>query len=59
MNLDRGMAWEQAIAELNAANAREAASGNTNHISGFYEERFSTISGGRKRQYLVIRRVYQ
>ena len=40
LNLDRGMGWNAALAELQAANAREAAEGNANHINGFYEEVF-------------------
>jgi len=51
--------WERALAELQAANAREAAEGNAGgHINGFYEEK-RPYSGPRKHQYLFIRKQYQ
>ena len=59
ISVDRGMDWEKAIAELDAANAREAAAGNTTHINGFYEERQASIAEGRKKQYLLIRKQHQ
>ena len=59
LTLDRGMDWRTACAELDAANAREDANGNTGHINGFYEERVPSYARGRKKQYLVIRKQYQ
>ena len=60
LDLDRGMDWNAALAELQAANAREAADGNTTHINGFYEEvttRF--VHNPRKYQFLAVRKQNQ
>ena len=60
ISVDRGMNWDTAWAELEAANAREVQNGNRDgHINGFYEEGDPSIANGRKRQWLVIRKQYQ
>ena len=59
LNLDRGYDWQQALSELNAANAREAADGRTTHLNGFYEEVRPRFAGYRKSQFLVVRKQYQ
>lgn len=58
LTLDRGMSWEKALAELEAANNREIEQGNTTHINGFYENKQMTTYGA-KLQHLVIRKQYQ
>ena len=59
LKLDRGMDWQRAHAELQAANARESEMGNTGHINGFYEAARNFSSPPRKLQYLFLRKQYQ
>ena len=59
LSLDRGVSWAAAKAELDAANAREEAEGNHEHINGFYESKAFSGSMGRKHQHLIIRKQYQ
>ena len=58
LELDRGLDWPKALAELQAANAREAAAGNTDTINGFYQSRYDGEMG-RRHQHLIIRKQYQ
>ena len=53
LELDRGLDWPKALAELQAANAREAAAGNTDTINGFYQSRYDGEMG-RRHQHLII-----
>ena len=48
----------QALAELQAADAREVAAGNTDTINGFYQSKHGGEMG-RKHQHLIIRKQYQ
>jgi len=54
----RRASLSQALAELQAANAREAAAGNSDTINGFYQSR-SENGMGRLHQHLIIRKQYQ
>lgn len=58
LTLDRGVGWEAAKAEFDAAARREEAGGNFDHINGFYESKYPGMFG-RKLQHLVIRKQYQ
>jgi len=58
LQLDRGLPWDLALKELEAANERERAAGNSSHLNGFYSSR-NDGSMGRKHQHLLIRKVYQ
>ena len=48
----------QALAELQAADAREAAAGNGDTINGFYQSR-ACGEMGRRHQHLLLRKQYQ
>jgi len=62
LKADRSLDWQHAVAQLDAANALEAANGNTTHANGFYEDTFPSLGRGRnerRQQYLAIRKQYQ
>ena len=63
LQLDRGCEWSKALAELDAANAREAAEGHAGaHINGIYHDvaPYSTRGATQRRHhYVAIRKPYQ